>query len=168
MKTRLIRTYDKLDALRVKLPRRLFASRTLKIKKKALKIKPLTSQEKRMVADFWGKIKVNTDYISLYNRYNSTFDPRYIPDNIYFAEVDTHFNSAADTKAIDDKNLYDFYFHDVTCPKTIVRKIDDSYLDAAHQIIPIKEAIEKCVAQKEIIIKKQPTQIAHVGFYFGL
>jgi|SRR5690625_331091 len=166
MKAKLIRTYDKLDALRVKLPRRLFARRTLKIKKKALKIKSLSSHEKKVVADFWGKVKVNTDYISLYNRYNSRFDPRYIPDNLYFAEVDTYFNNARDSKAIDDKNLYDFYFHDVTCPKTIVRKIDQSYLNATHQIIPLDEVIDKCFAEKEIIIKKATNSNSGRGVLF--
>lgn len=166
MKARLIRTYDKLDSLRFKLPRRVFARQTLKIKKKSLKIKPLSSQEKRVVADFWGKVKVNTDYISLYNRHNETFDPRYIPNNIYFAEVDTHFNSARATKAIDDKNLYDFYFHDVRCPKTILRKIEGSYLDATHQIISFNEVIEKCFAQKEIIVIKATNSNSGRGILF--
>lgn len=166
MKTILIRTYDKFDTLRIKLPRRLFARRTLKIKKKAQKIKPLSSQENKLVTEFWGKIKVNTDYLSLYNRYNATFDPRYIPDNIFFTEVDMYFNSTADSKAIDDKNLYDFYFHDVKYPKTIVRKIGTSYLDATHQIISFKDVIEKCFAQKEIILKKAINSNSGRGILF--
>lgn len=166
MKARLRRTYDKLDTLRIKLPRRLFARKELKVKKQAQKIEPLTSQEKSAVDAFWGNKKIKTEYLSLYNRYTSKFDPRYIPDNIYFAEVDTYFNNATDSTAIDDKNLYDFYFHDVNLPKTIARKVSDSYLNAAHQIIPFEELVEKCLAQKEVIIKKAMNSNSGRGVIF--
>ncbi|HLS12860.1 MAG TPA: hypothetical protein VK050_11920 [Flavobacteriaceae bacterium] len=46
--------------------------------------------------------------------------------------MDLDFNSAADIKAVDDKNLYDFYFHDVQRPKTIVWKVSESYLNATY------------------------------------
>lgn len=167
MKGGFIRTYyDKLDALRVKLPRKLFARRELKVKKRSQKIKALTPQEKSMVNTFWGNTKVKTEYISLYNKYNSKFDPRYIPDNMYFSEIDTYFNNAVDSIAIDDKNLYDFYFHDVNLPKTIARKVSDSYLDAAHQIIPFEELVEKCLVEKEVIMKKAMNSNSGRGVIF--
>lgn len=166
MKGGFIGTYDKLVSLRVKLPRKLFAKGQLKIKRKQQEIKPLTSQEKAMVHAFWGDIKVKKDYISLYNRYNTSFDPRYIPDNIYFAEVDTYFNNATESTAIDDKNLYDLYFHDIKHPKTIARKISDSYLDATYQIIPFDEIVEMCLNQKEIIVKKAMNSNSGRGILF--
>lgn len=166
MKGGLRRVYDKLESLRIKLPRRLFARKELKVKKRAQEIKPLTSQEKSIVQAFWGNTKLTTEYISLYNRYSSKFDPRYIPDNMYFAEMDTYFNNATDSKAIDDKNLYDLYFHDVRLPKTIARKVSDSYLDATHQIISFEEIIEKCLAQKEIIVKKAMNSNSGRGILF--
>lgn len=166
MKKGVLKTYDKLDSFRVKVPRRLFAKKQLRVKKKSRNIKPLTSEEKGVVNAFWRDIKVKKDYFSLYNRYNTTFDPRYIPDNIYFSEVDTYFNDATDSKAIDDKNLYDLYFHDVRYPKTIVRKISDSYLDAAYQIISFEEVLEKCFSQKEIIIKKATNSNSGRGIIF--
>lgn len=154
MKDSLIRTYDKIEFLKTKLPRKIFAKGELKKKKQVQKIKSLTPQEKSRITALWGKIKINTDYLSLYNRYNTTFDPRYIPDNLFFADVDMYFNSAKDAKAIDDKNLYDFYFHDVRHPKTIARKTSNSYLDASYQIISFEEMMAKCLTQKEVIVKK--------------
>lgn len=82
-----------------------------------------------MVNTFWGNTKVKTEYISLYNKYNSKFDPRYIPDNMYFSEIDTYFNNAVDSIAIDDKNLYDFYFHDVNLPLDSNHKCNSRNLD---------------------------------------
>src|SRR5699024_11684760 len=80
--------------------------------------------------------------------------------------MDLDFNSAADIKAIDDKNLYDFYFHDVRRAKSIIRKISDRYLDVGYQMISLEAVVEQCLTQNELVIKKALNSNSGKGVVF--
>ena len=85
--------------------------------------------------------KVNHKYFSLYNSNNKIFDPRYIPDDLYYGTIDPYFNRALDCAAMDDKNLYDLYFPDAPQPLTIARKINGNYQDKEYRLIDEEEFI---------------------------
>ena len=101
-----------------------------------------------------GGVKPNLKYLSLYNHFNTDFDPRYIPDDLYYGTIDSYYNKALDCAAIDDKNLYDLYFPDAPQPRTIVRKIKGLYQDKNYNIIPLESAVGLCLQETEIVIKK--------------
>lgn len=77
----------------------------------------------------------------------------YIPDGYYYAVVDTFFNDTLRCKYMDDKNLYDLYFHDVNQPKTICRKEGNIYLDGSYNIITKQQALKLCKDAGKVIIK---------------
>lgn len=104
--------------------------------------------------DFWGNTKISTDYIAFYNNFHENFDPRYMPDDLYYSKVDTFFNKGIEARIIDDKNLYNLFFHDIKQPKTIIRKISGSYLNSTYNLISTEKAIEKCLFQKQLILKR--------------
>lgn len=151
---KLLRIYDKISLLRVKLPRIIDARKELSLKNNYLSIRKLTPQESAAVKSFWGGVKPNTKYLSLYNTHNTIFDPRYIPDDMYYSKIDLYFNNGVDCFALDDKNMYDLYFPHTKQPRTIIRKINGSFLDKDYHLISLDFAIEECKKERNIIIKK--------------
>lgn len=90
----------------------------------------------------------------MYNTYSKEFDPRYIPDDLYYGTIDTYFNNALECAAIDDKNWYDLLFNDVKQPKTIARKINGNFLSKDYKIIGIDDVIKLCKDENTVVMKK--------------
>ena len=89
---------------------------------------PLTPEQEKEILEFWAPyhdVKKDLRWFEFYNTNceNKELLKYYIPDNIYYAEVDTFFTEPRRCQALDDKNLYDLYFHDIKRPVTIIRKI---------------------------------------------
>lgn len=98
--------------------------------------------------------KIDDRYLSLYNTYSKEFDPRYVPDDLYYGTIDAYFNNALECAAIDDKNLYDLLFNDVKQPNTIARKINGLFLDREYEIISVDEVAKLCMDRECVVIKK--------------
>lgn len=150
----IVEWYNRLGRLRVKIPRLIDSYHELNLKRKNIPYSKPSKEQLNEIKKFWGDIKPNLKYLSLYNYYNKSFDPRYIPDDMYYGIIDTYYNNAIDCFALDDKNLYDLYFHDVRRPLTIARKNGYLYTDSDYNIISLDDVIAKCVKQGSIIIKK--------------
>lgn len=152
--SKIVEWYNWLGKLRVKIPRLVDSHRELTLKKKNFPYKKPTNEQLKAIREFWGDIKPNLKYLSLYNYYNDTFDPRYIPDDMYYGTIDAYFNNGIDCFALDDKNFYNLYFPDISQPKTIARKNLDIYTDDSYNIITIDDVISKCLSEKSVIIKQ--------------
>lgn len=155
----LIKLYEILGELRVKFPRIIHAKKELKEKMIAQQLKPLSASNIKLIYNLWGDIKVNHAYFSFYNRFNERFDPRYIPDNLHYTKIDPYFNDAITCKSIDDKNLYNLYFFDTIQPRTILRKINSTYLDSEYRVLSYEQAVEKCILEKSVILKKATNSV---------
>ena len=151
---RLLSLYQHISLWRVKLPRLIDARKELNMKRDIFESYQLDEYKMLLIKKLWGGIKFDKNYFLLYNTFNDTFDPRYVPDDIYYGTIDVFFNRALDCAAMDDKNLYDLYFPDALQPLTIVRKIDGVYQDKDYNIISIEEAIIKCTETKKVILKQ--------------
>lgn len=152
---KVLQMYDVLSAWRVKLPRIMDARKELRMKKEFFGMSPLGKDKKLLISKLWRRVgKVNHQYFSLYNSNNKIFDPRYIPDDLYYGTIDPYFNRALDCAAMDDKNLYDLYFPDAPQPLTIARKINGNYQDKEYRLIDEEEFIRKCENAGRVILKK--------------
>ena len=152
--SKIVDLYNRLGLLRVKIPRLIDAHKELKMKKDNFPFKQPTKEQYEAIKSFWRGIKPNIKYLSLYNYDNEVFDPRYIPDDIYYTKVDMYFNNGIECFSLDDKNLYDLYFPDVKQPKTIARKNNGLFTNEKYEIISLQSVVERCRAQGEVIIKK--------------
>lgn len=125
----------------------------------------LSPEEKAEVRRVWGNIKVDEKWFVLYNSIkregNDSFDARYIPLDIQYCFIDGWFDKCHESHTLDDKNLYDLYFHDVNRPKTIVRQIKERLLDENYFSVSIEKAVQLCKQQKSVIVK--PALIAAGG-----
>lgn len=150
----LLKLWDFIGKWRIKLPRLIDARKELKMKSDYFQMSPLSKGDLQKVEDFWKDVKINKKYLSLYNEHNENFDPRYIPDDLYYGTIDTYFNKALDCMSIDDKNLYDLIFPDALQPKTIARRINGNFQDEQYKLIDEIEVVVRCQKNGQIVIKK--------------
>ncbi|MBR3412762.1 MAG: hypothetical protein IKG81_08735 [Bacteroidales bacterium] len=142
----------------------------LKKKKKGpLNVRSLTDTENKEVRRMWGN-HVKGEWFSFYNAVkrekNLGFDARYVPQNIQYCFIDDWFCNSREAYALDDKNMYDMYFHDVIQPKTIVRKVNGLYLDENYKELSLEQVVEKCKKQNSVIIKPSVNMGAGNGIVF--
>lgn len=151
---KLLRFYDNISIWRVRIPRLIDARKELKLKSKNFNLKQLRKEDILKINGLWEGVKPNHKYLSLYNHNNESFDPRYIPDDLYYGTIDPYFNNALECAAIDDKNLYDLYFPGALQPKTIARRINGNYQDEQYRLIDEAEVVARCQKNGRIVIKK--------------
>lgn len=146
------------------------------LKKSILNTTTISYEQKKNILNYWKPFLKNkktkkTFDIRWYDVYNYTNRfgyklERYIPDSFYYAIVDSFFSKEKESYVMDDKNLYDLYFSDVKQPKTILHKIDNTFLDAEYKIISKSKAIEACILNDKVIIK--PSVMAAIGKGIGI
>ncbi len=134
---------------------------------------PITKEERELILNFWkpylhgfvAKKAFDIRWFDVYNRTNVFGDKLelYIPDGYYYAIVDRFFNDPLRCKYMDDKNLYDLYFHDVNQAKTICRKEKGCYLDGNYAVISKQKAIDACIEAGEVILKPSVSAWAGSG-----
>ena len=111
----------------VKLTRRRQAKHVLKGLKS--RMTPLSAEQKEEILKFWEPYRDVKKELKWFEFYNTNCEDKsklkyYIPDTIYYCDIDTFFTDPRRCEALDDKNLYDLYFQDVKRSKSIIRKID--------------------------------------------
>ena len=141
----------------VKLTRRRTAKRAFAALRGHLT--PLTAAQKQDILSFWGQYRDVSKELHWFEFYNTCCENKellkyYIPDNIYYAEIDTFFTNPRRAEAIDDKNLYDLYFHDINRPATIARKINGRFFDQDYQLITAQQALERCMQAGQAVSKQ--------------
>lgn len=133
------------------------------VKKKFANSIPITAIDKKEIDGFWNKF-LSPDFhekfidYSYYDVFNKVLKDNellyhYIPDTFFYCFIDEYYSNPQHSDPIDDKNLYDLYFHDVNRPKTLFRKMHGLILDEYYNEITQKEAIEKAKNYGEVILK---------------
>lgn len=148
----------------------------IQINRKSKNIEPLTIIEKEEIDAFWehflpGDLKdIFLDYrfYEFYKRVKQEGERLcyFMPDIFYMPYIDEYFTDPQHTRTFDDKNLYDVYFHDVPRPKTIFRKLQDTYLDENYRVISLEEAVKKACTSREVILKVARYSCAGKGVKF--
>jgi hypothetical protein len=154
LRDRLIRftTIDLVKASRVRHSNRTFGRK----RPQSLALSPAQRQE---ILEYWKpyrKIDKELHWFAFYNAIctDKTQLKRYIPDHIFYGEIDLYFTSPRRCEALDDKNLYDLYFQDVRTPRTIIRVIDGQPLDDHYQPITMEQALQRCACARQVVCKE--------------
>lgn len=125
---------------------------------------------RRAINKVWNGIYVNKVWSRYYNgierETKGEFDARYIPLDMEACFIDDWFNNTNAAQAIDDKNMYDLYFHDVNMPKTVGRIINRAFFDNNYYSISIDSLIERCSSEKHVIMKPSIGSMAGHGIVF--
>lgn len=166
LRDRLLRFYT--DDL-VRISRRRRANQLLAMKRAHRK--PLSGSQKQDIIDFWKpyrNISSELGWFEFYNQICQDSDQLkfYIPESVYYSDIDTFFSNPRRAESMDDKNLYDLFFSNVRMPETIVRKTNGVLLDKEYQAITIQQALDLCKSHGCVISKKALTSGGGYGVYF--
>ena len=105
------------------------------------------------VNDYWFRWYKYIDSLRADNSFGSAKISHYIPDDIYFIRFCGYFSNPQACRFLDDKNMYDLYFHDVRQPRTFMRKVKGCYLDGDYRKIPQEDVVNCFHSRDSLIIK---------------
>ena len=142
--------------------------------KKLQNSKQISSIEVDNIKKFWHTFHKNAtklfnlDWYSVYNKHKKETDELlyYIPDDFYFCYFDTYFTNYHVSIELDNKNMYDLYFHDINRPTTLVRKMNGILLNYAYAPIDIDYAVNLCILNNDVIIKQAINSDGGKGIQF--
>lgn len=128
---------------------------SLKLKKRKSKT---VLVDNNSIKKIWKGICIDKGWIRFYNgiqreELQDRFDARYLPLDIQYCFIDDWFNDTRSAWALDDKNFYDLYFHDVNRPKTIARIVTNRFFDENYDNLSIEHVVERCSECKSVILK---------------
>ena len=122
----------------------------------------LTKIQKRQIRDFWKPYcRISPRWAQYYSAKNGLFDPRYIPNDLYYTKIDQYFNNRKLGYGFNDKNYYCKIFAGIKQPETVVRKINGLIFDDRFSQITPEEAKERILQHHEVICK--PSQESGSG-----
>ena len=114
----------------------------------------LTKEQKKQIKDFWKPYcRVSTNWARYYVAKNGIFDPKYIPNDLYYTKIDQYFNSRKLGYGFNDKNYYSRIFAGIKQPEVVVRKINGLIFDENYHQISGEEAKQKILQYSEVICK---------------
>lgn len=124
--------------------------------------KKLSSDQIKEIKKFWAPYcKISPKWALYYSAKNGQFDPRYIPNTLYYTKIDQYFNSRKLGYGFNDKNYYSKIFDGIKQPKVLVRKVNGFILDENYHILTIDKAKEIILQNDEVICK--PSQESGSG-----
>ena len=126
----------------------------------------LTPAQSQEIKDFWKPYRDVTGLMGWFEFYNSFCTDKsqlkyFIPDSVFFTDIDMFYTDVRRSYELDDKNLYDMYFGDINRPRTVVRKCNGSLMDGDYHAVTIEEAIALCGKAGSVICK--PTRNSQGG-----
>lgn len=131
--------------------------------RKTANLKPLTKQQKREIIDYYKRTmnkRPKLYWHQFYYSMNGEFSVKYIPNDLYFGQMQYVFYKSFVDEAYDDKNLYDVFFPNANQPKIILKCANGHFYDN-NKLITKEQALALCSNIPEAIIK--PTFLSAGG-----
>lgn len=148
--------------IRIVEPRLLYSEKCINDKRN--NIKPIRVSDREEIDEFWTRYLtpsqqrklIDYRYYDVYNKVLRESESLYgyMPETFYYVFIDEYYSNPQHSKPCDDKNLYDLYFHDVSIPKTIFRKMQGIWLDENYDEISQEKAISMACDYGEVILKE--------------
>lgn len=115
-----------------------------------------TKEEFIKVLEYWKPygIKPARIWYDLYCDGMDAYDPRFIPDPIWFQRIVPYFNNMSKAPAYNDKGIYNKILKGIEKPDTIVKNMEGYYYDGDDsRLITRAEAEKLCALEDHLIIK---------------
>ena len=114
----------------------------------------LSKEQVKSIKTFWKKYcTVSPKWALYYSAKNGQFDPRYIPNTLYYTKIDQHFNARKLGYGFNDKNYYSKIFSGIKQPRVLVRKINGMIFDENYNQITVEGAFALITSENEVICK---------------
>lgn len=87
--------------------------------------------------------RVNDIWLNIYASVSGVEDFRYIPENIYYAEIEPRLNNKALSKAYTDKNSYHRFLDKRVLPPILLRNISGVYYNGEYEVMKDRDMIKE-------------------------
>jgi hypothetical protein len=129
-----------------------------KVKKllRAKRSKKLSRAQIREIKSYYKRFgikNVNVFSHQFYYGCNGLFMPNYMPENLYYTQIEPKLNGEIYAPALSDKNLLSKLFPNVKQPRTIIKNINGFYYNSKSERIDLEQVIDLCEISENIVIK---------------
>lgn len=120
------------------------------------------------VIPFWSKygIKPNKMWYDLYCFKDAEYDPRYIPEELYWQKIYPAFNKPSFRHAYTDKGFYKQLFPYLKQPRTILRNSNHCFFDGSGKLLSFSQAKSILESENRFVIKPAIYSGEGVDIYF--
>ena len=121
-----------------------------------------------VVLPFWERYNIRPDkrWYDLYCAFDDHYDPRYIPEDLYWQRIYPALNRTDFRHAYTDKCFYGQLFPYLKQPRTILRNSSHSFYNGDGTIISAYQAKELLEQEPRFVIKPSINTGEGVGVYF--
>ena len=115
----------------------------------------LTAEDKMALKKYWEPygIRPKEYWYTLYCARNGKFDPRYIPDDIWYRSVYPYFNHIIGQTALQDKCFLNTLVPGVKQATTVIKNMDGHFYDENMNLITKEQAVRQCSTLSTWLIK---------------
>lgn len=108
-----------------------------------------------VVCKYWKRYnyKPKKYWYDLYCNNMESYDPRFIPDSLWFQKILPYYNNILFMRSYTDKNILDKLYPSVKQPDCIVKNVSGIFYNDNWEIIGRNEAISLCANENELIFK---------------
>lgn len=127
----------------------------------------LTKEEKKQIIDFYKPyVKINSLFHEFYLQKTGKFSKYYIPDDIYYTIIDPYFNNWNEALYLDNKCYYDKIFYNIAQPFTIVKRMNNVWLDDKNKIVNADNVRTIIQNNEKLFLKKATESEGGHGVFF--
>ena len=122
--------------------------------KKHLKVPSLTVEEIIEIEKIYKPFgKYNSIIFDFYKEKTGEFSSKFVPDDIYYGEVDPYFNDWKAALYLDNKCYYANFFSDVKQPETVLLRMNDIWFDSKRYILTEEKVNDILTKEQNLFIK---------------
>jgi hypothetical protein len=117
--------------------------RTIK-KKAARRFVPIDSGIERKHKEYWKQLMRAVDplWLRFYTNMSGIPDIHYVPEDIFYAVIERRLNDINYSWLYADKNFYDVRFGDTVFPKTLLKNMSGTFVDAENRAITKAQGLD--------------------------
>ena len=149
------------DRMHILLKHRYVAFNKSKYARKRVKMinggyKGTQDEFREVVLKYWKKYgrKPKKYWYDIYCNGQESYDPRYIPDSMWYKDILPYFNNLIMRRASVDKGMYTRIIQNVKKPETIVKNMAGRFYDGdGDHLISREEALRICASEEHLIVK---------------
>lgn len=107
------------------------------------------------VVPYWEKFGIRPDkkYFQYYSFLDQEFNPRYIPDDLYYADLYRFLNDTRYDEFLDNKLYTKYIFPDVKQPKLVTKFVKGFFINDNDEVITKDTALKDIENASEVLIK---------------
>ena len=147
------RSLDPNPVMKVQTARELSRAELKKLRPKE---ETLTERQKSEALAYWRKYTRVDDagWTDFYHHHTGVYDPRFVPHDIFYAEIDRVLNPPYLAVGLEDKILYPRLFPGIRQPKILISKANGALWNEEGEPLTENQAMELCRREERVVCKE--------------